>query len=135
MKSLVSKENIQVRLLGSSNFLVWMEHINSLTQKLPETASHLKIWSLIRNSITNKYDLKEIEEINDVKILMEYLNSKYLGSPSLLHDSLKPIGDAMDPLSKLISISNIKMCLNLYSRLKSVKLDQKIETVHLALFQ
>ena len=65
-----------------------MEHTSSLTQKLPETTSDLKILSLIKNNITNKYDLKEIEEINDMKVLMEYLNSKYLGSPSLLHDSL-----------------------------------------------
>ena len=66
---------------------------------------------------------------------MNYLNSKYLKSPSLLHDSLKPIRNTKDPWSKKISISNIQLCLNLYSRLKSVKLDEKIKTVHLALFE
>ena len=95
----------------------------------------MKILSLIKNSITNKYDLKDIEEINSVKVLIEYLNSKYLGSPSLLHDSLKPIRDSKDSWSKMISISNVQMCLNLFSRLKAGKLDQKIETVHLALFE
>ena len=122
-------------LRGPSNFLAWIEKISSLTKKLPETTSNLKVLSLIKNSITNRYDLKEIEEINSVKVLMEYLNSKYLGSPSLLHDSLKPIRDSKDSWSKMISISNVQMCLNLFSRLKAGKLDQKIETVHLALFE
>ena len=57
--------------------------------------------------------------MSDVKVLMDYLNSKY---------------DSKDPWSKIVSISNIQLCLNLYSRHKSVKLDQKIETVHLALW-
>ena len=63
MKSLASNDNIQLRLRGPSNFLAWMEHISSLTQKLPESTSDLKILSLIKNSITNKYNLKDIEEI------------------------------------------------------------------------
>ena len=83
----------------------------------------------------NKYDLKDIEEISDMKVLMDYLNSKYLGSPSLLHVSSQQICDSKDPWSKIVSISNIQLCWNLYSRLKSVKLDQKIETVHLNLFE
>ena len=36
---------------------------------------------------------------------------------------------------KMVNISNIQLCLNFYSRLKSVKFDEKIETVHLALFE
>ena len=103
--------------------MTWMEQISSLTQKLPEATSDLKILPLIKNSISNKYDLKEIEEINCVKVLMSYLNSMYLSSPSLLHD-------AKDPWSKMIFISNIQLCLNLYSHLKAVKLDLKVETVH-----
>ena len=83
---------------------------------------------MIKNSIINQYDLKEIETINNVKVLKDYLNS------SLPQDSLKPISGAKDPWTKMISTSNIHLCLNLYSRLKSVKLYQKIETVHLALF-
>ena len=52
---------------GPSNFLAWIEHIESLTLKLPESTSDLKILSLIKISIINKYDLKEIEEsINGV---------------------------------------------------------------------
>jgi len=82
--------------------------------------SDLKILSLIKISIVNKYDLREIEEMSDVKVLMDYLNSKYLGSPNLLNDSLQPTLDAKEPCSKKVSISNIQLCLNLYSRLKSV---------------
>ena len=123
MKILVNKDNIQVKLRGPSNFLAWIKHISSLTQKLPEITQDLKILSMIKISIINKYDLKDIEEINSVKALMGYLDSKYLGSPSLLHDCLKPICYANDAWTKIISISNIQMCLNLYSRLKSVKLD------------
>jgi len=76
MKRLASEENIQVQLPGPSNFLSWMEHISSLTQKLPESTSDLKILSLIKNSIRNKYNLKEVEEINCVEVLMGYLNSE-----------------------------------------------------------
>ena len=74
-----------------------MAHIEKLTQNLPKSASDLKMLSLIKNLISNKWDLKEIVEISDVKVLMQYINSKYLGSPSLLSDSLKPIKDAKDP--------------------------------------
>ena len=112
-----------MKLRGPSNFLAWIEHIGSRTQT--EYTFDLKIMSLIKNSIVNKYYLKEIEEISDVKVLMDYLNNKYLGSSNLLHDSLKPIGDAKAPWSKIVNISNIQLCLNLYSRLKSIKLDKK----------
>ena len=61
MKILASKENIQGKLRGPSNILAWIEHIGSLTQKLPESTSDVKILSPIKNSIINKYDLKEIE--------------------------------------------------------------------------
>ena len=66
---------------------------------------------------------------------MNYINTKYLGSSSLLNDSLKQIRETKDPRSKKILISNIQICLNLHSRLKSVKFDSKIETQHLALFE
>ena len=89
----------------------------------------------MKYSIGNKWDLKEIAEITNIKELMNYINTKLLGSPSLLNDSLKPIREAKNPWSKRISISNIQICLNLYSRLKSVKLDTKIETQHLVLFE
>ena len=52
-----------------------------------------------------------------------------------MNDILKPIRDCKDPWSKMISISNIQLCLNLFSRLKAVKIDLKIETIHLALFE
>ena len=110
MKTLVSKKNIQVKLRSPSNFLAWIEYIGSLIQKLPESTSDLKILSLIKNSIVNKYDLKEIEEISDVKVVMDYLNSKYLGLPSLLHDSLKPICDAKG-LGRKLSASVISSCV------------------------
>ena len=58
MKTLATKENIQMKLRGPSNFLAWMENISSLTQRLSESTSDLKILSLIKNSISNKYDLK-----------------------------------------------------------------------------
>ena len=70
MKMLV-KENIQVKLRGPSNFLAWIKHIGSLNQKLTESTSDLKILYLFKNSIVNKYDLKEIEAISDVKVLMD----------------------------------------------------------------
>ena len=66
---------------------------------------------------------------------MNYINTKYLGSPSLLNNSLKQIREAKDPWSMRISISNMQICLNLYFKLRSVKLDSKIETQHLALFE
>ena len=66
---------------------------------------------------------------------MQYINSKYLGSPFLLSDSFKPIKDTKESWTKKVSINNIQLCLNLYARLKSVKLDEKIETQHLALFE
>ena len=66
---------------------------------------------------------------------MQLQNSKYLGTPSFLINSLKPIKDAKDPWSKKVSVNNIHLCLNLHVRLKSVKLDEKIETQHLALFE
>ena len=78
MKTSVSKDNIQVKLRGPSKFLAWIEHIGSLTQKLPESTSDLKILSLIKNCIVNKYDLIEKEEISDRKVLMDYPNSNYL---------------------------------------------------------
>ena len=112
-----------------------MENISSLTQKLPESTLDLKILNLIKNSISNKHDIREIEEINSVDILMKYFNSKYLSSPSLLNDNLKPIRDCKDLWSEMISISNIQLCLNLFSRLKAVIPDLKIETNHLALFE
>ena len=43
MKTLATKENIQIELRSPSNFLAWMENISSLTQKLPESTSDLKI--------------------------------------------------------------------------------------------
>ena len=81
------------------------------------------------------YDMKEIEEITSIKVLITYINNKYLSNTSLLNDSLKCIRDAKDPLSKGVSISNIQICINTYERMKSVKLDRKIETQHLALFE
>ena len=87
MKILVNKDNIQVKLRGPSNFLALIEHISSLTQKLPESTSDLKILSMIKNSIINQYDLKEIETINNVKVLMDYLNSSLriiVSSPSVM---------------------------------------------------
>ena len=80
MKTPASRENIQIKLCGLSNFLTWMENISSLTQKLPESTPYLKILSLIKNSISNTHDIKEIEEINSVEVLMKYFNSKYLSS-------------------------------------------------------
>ena len=135
MKTLAAKENIQIKLRGPLNFLAWMENISSLTQKLPESTFDLKILSLIKNSIGNKYDLMEVEEMNSVDVMRKYLNSKYLSSPSLLSDSLKPLRDCKDPWAKNVSISNIQLSLNLFSRLKAVNLDVKIETIHLALFE
>ena len=73
--------------------------------------------------------------MNLVDVLIKYFNSKYLSSPSLLSDSLKPVRECKDPWTKNISISNIQLCLNLFSRLKAVKLDLKIETTHLVLFE
>ena len=35
----------------------------------------------------------------------------------------------------MISISNMQLCLKFSSRLKAVKLDLKVETVHLELFE
>ena len=135
MKTLSAKENITIKLRGPSNFLAWMENISSITQKLPESTSDLKILSIIKNSIGNRYDQKEVEEMNSVDVLMKFLNSKYLSSPSLLSDSLKPLKESKDPWTKNVSISNIQLALNLYSRLKAVNLDVKIETTHLALFE
>ena len=48
MKTLSSKENITIKLRGPSNFLAWMENITSITQKLPESTSDLKILSIIK---------------------------------------------------------------------------------------
>ena len=110
IKTLAAKENIQIKLRSPSNFLTWMENISSLTQKLPESTPDLKILSIIKNS-------------------------KYLSSPSLLSDSLKPLRDCKDPWTKNVSISNIQVFLNLYSRLKAVNMDMKIKTTHLALFE
>ena len=73
--------------------------------------------------------------MNSVDVMMKFLNSKYLSSPSLLSDSLKPLRDCKDPWTKNVSISNIQLSLNLYSRLKALNLDVKIETTHLALFE
>ena len=73
--------------------------------------------------------------MSSVDVMMKYLNSKYLSSPSLLSDSLKPLRDCKDPWTKNVSISNIQLSLNLFSRLKTVNLDVKIETTHLALFE
>ena len=106
-----------------------------LTQNLPDGINDLDMLSFMKNSIGNKWDLKEISEITFIKVLMNYINTKYLGSPSLHNDSLKPIREAKDPCCMKISISNIQNYLNLYSRLKSVKLDSKIETQCLALFK
>ena len=69
----------------------------------------MKMLSLIKNSILNKWDLKEIEEFSDVKVLMQYINSKYIGSPSLLSDCLKSMKDAKDPWAKKVSINNIQL--------------------------
>ena len=135
MKTMAAKENIQIKLRGPSNFLAWMENIFSLTQKLPESTSDLKILSIIKNSIRNKYYLREVKEINSVDVMMKFLNSKYLSSPSLLSDSLKPLRDCKDPWTRNVSISNIHLSLNLYSRLKAVNMDMKIKTTHLALFE
>ena len=135
MKTSAAKDNITIKLGGPSNFMAWMENISSITQKLPESTLDLKILSIIKNSIGNKYDLKEIEEMNSVDVMMKFLNSKYLSSPSLLSDSLKPLRDCKDPWTKNVSISNIQLSLNLYSRLKAVNFDVKIETTHLALFE
>ena len=43
MKTLSAKENITIKLRGSTNFLAWMENISSITQKLPESTSDQKI--------------------------------------------------------------------------------------------
>ena len=104
-----------------------------ITQNFPEGLNDLEMLSLIKNSIGNKWDLKDISEITLIKVVMNYINTKYLGSLSLLNDSLKPNREAKDPWSKKISISNIQICLNLFSRRKLVKLDTKIETITCAL--
>ena len=113
-----------MKLMGLSNLLACVSYIEKLTQNLPEGTNDLKMLTLIKNSIGNNLDLKEISEITSIKVLMNYINTKYQGSPTLLNDFLKPIREAKDPWSKKISISNIHICLNLYSRLKSVKLFQ-----------
>ena len=48
---------------------------------------------------------------------------------------MKPLRDCKDPWSKNVSISNIQLVHNLYSRLKAVNLDVKIETNRLALLE
>ena len=80
MKMLASKENIQIKLPRPSNFLGWMENISSLTQKLPESTSDIKILSLIKNSISisNRYKHKENEEMNLVDVMIKYFNLKYV---------------------------------------------------------
>ena len=49
MKTLASKDNIQMKLRKLLNFLAWMAHIEKLMQKLPESASDLKMLSFIEN--------------------------------------------------------------------------------------
>ena len=100
MKTLSAKENITIKLRDPSNFLAWMENISSITQKLPESTSDLKILSIIKNSIDNRFDQKEVEEMNSVDVLMKFLNPKYLLSQSLLSDSLKPLKESKDPWTK-----------------------------------
>ena len=73
----------------------WVQE--KLTQNFPEENNDLKMRSLIKNSIGNKWDLKEISEITPIKVLMNHINAKYLRSPSLLNDSLKPIREPKDP--------------------------------------
>ena len=114
MKTLAAMENIQIKLRGPSNFLAWMENISSLTQKLPESTSDLKILSIVKNSIGNKYDLKEVEEMT-------------VSSPS---EIVRTQGPKMSQYP-----SNIQLSLNLYSRLKAVNLDVKIETTYLDSFE
>ena len=70
----------QVKLMGLSNFLACVSYIEKLTQNLPEGTNDLKMLTLIKNSIGNNLDLKEISEITSIKVLMNYINTKYQGS-------------------------------------------------------
>ena len=54
MKTLVSKDAIQVKLMDPSNFLALVIYIEKLTKNLPEGTNDLKTLSLLKNSIGNE---------------------------------------------------------------------------------
>ena len=72
----VTKDKIQVKLMGPSNSLTSVSYIEKLTQNLPEGTNDLKILILVKISLGNIWNLKEIAEITNIKVLMNYINTQ-----------------------------------------------------------
>ena len=48
MKALVSKESLQVKLMGPSNCMAWVSYIEKITKNLREGTNDLKMLRLIK---------------------------------------------------------------------------------------
>lgn len=77
-----------VKLYGTGNYLSWISWYNQMSKMVSNTLTKT---TLVKNSLTNKTDQKFLENISDLKEIMEYIKTKYASKDEILYSELQKL--------------------------------------------
>ena len=135
VRELIKKDKITVKLNGEGNLLFWLKCITQTTELMPPNTCELKLTTMIKNSIEDKEDTQQISSMTRIVQIHGYIKAKYMNSPSLTRETLRPIENCKWPTSRRQAISNIELTLNIMNLLIDADLGKKVEARELSMME
>ena len=134
-EEMLKSENLLVKLTGERNFVVWLDSINKVFDDAPPGTSDYKLAMVMRNSILNPEDKRNTNGMTVVTDITQYMEQRYMRSPSLLNSSLLDIRERKAPRSYQEAADNISATISIGRILASLEIQDSLEISHLAMLE
>ena len=127
--------NILVKLSGEHNFVIWLDAINKVFDDAQTGTSDYKLAMVMRNSIANPEDKRNTMGLTVVADITQYMEQRYMRSPSLLNSSLLDIRERKAPRTCQGAADNISATLSIGRILANLEIQESLEISHLAMLE
>ena len=97
--------------------------------------SDYKLAMVMRNSIVNAEDKRNTNGMTVVADITQYMEQRYMRSPSLLNSSLLDIRERKAPRSYQEAADNISATISIGRILASLEIQESLEITHLAMLE
>ena len=134
-EEMLKSENILLKLSGERNFVIWLDAINKVFDDAPTGTSDYKLAMVMRNSIANAEDKRNTNGMTVVADITQYMEQRYMRSPSLLNSSLLDIRERKAPKSYQEAADNISATISIGRILASLEIQESLEITHLAMLE
>ena len=112
------------------DFVAWIFAVETILEKV-EGCDEVRICQMIKNSIQNKGDRRQIEGENDINQVLHYMKQKYITCEDMIGSSIQHLLKLQDPETISQALYNSQEISATLRKMENLGILDKIENTYL----